>query len=265
MSKDYFGRQAAEYAVYRPRYPDELLAQVFQYAQGPEVDTIKENSLAIDLATGSGQVAIPSTKYYSRVIGIDQSPKQLQHAVRSSAVEYRVGNACDTKLPAGCADLVTCGQAAHWFDLPTFFNEAARLLKPNGTLSILGYGVCSIQSSPSCQRVFAQAYRSLDRYWGPCNRNLLDAGFAEVQLPSPPFVPAQQQQRFWVTEKRQLTVSGLIKYIRTWSAYQTWLEQHRGEVDWADELENQLVKEAGGVDQSLEVRFPFFALCTRKQ
>lgn len=35
--------------------------------------------------------------------------------------------------------LIISAQAAHWFDLPYFYNEAKRTLKDNGVLAVFGY------------------------------------------------------------------------------------------------------------------------------
>lgn len=36
--------------------------------------------------------------------------------------------------------MTTC-QAIHWFDIPAFYNESKRILKPGGTVAILGYSL----------------------------------------------------------------------------------------------------------------------------
>ena len=35
--------------------------------------------------------------------------------------------------------LVTACQAVHWFDIPKFYNESWRILKPSGLLAVYGY------------------------------------------------------------------------------------------------------------------------------
>ena len=36
-------------------------------------------------------------------------------------------------------DLITVCQAVHWFDIPKFYQEVNRVLKPSGVLAIIGY------------------------------------------------------------------------------------------------------------------------------
>ena len=49
---------------------------------------------------------------------------------------------CDSKLPFDdqSVNLVSCCQAIHWFDIPKFYQEVNRVLKPEqGVLAIYGY------------------------------------------------------------------------------------------------------------------------------
>jgi SAM-dependent methyltransferase len=52
-------------------------------------------------------------------------------------VDVRVGTAEATGLPEASTDLITVGQAWHWFDEPAAAAEAARVLRPGGTLAII--------------------------------------------------------------------------------------------------------------------------------
>lgn len=38
-------------------------------------------------------------------------------------------------------DLVSAVQSCHWFDLPVFYTEVERVLKPGGVLALVGYDV----------------------------------------------------------------------------------------------------------------------------
>ena len=58
----------------------------------------------------------------------------------------------DSKLPFDdqSVDLVSCCQAIHWFDIPKFYQEVNRVLKPEqGVLAIYGYHLTG--PSPSVQ------------------------------------------------------------------------------------------------------------------
>ena len=47
-------------------------------------------------------------------------------------------------LPDNSVDLITVAQALHWFPLPAFFHESARVLRDEGLLAIISYGLCSV-------------------------------------------------------------------------------------------------------------------------
>ena len=43
-------------------------------------------------------------------------------------------------MPDASVDLVLVAQAAHWFDLPAFYAEVARVLRPGGVLAVWSSG-----------------------------------------------------------------------------------------------------------------------------
>ena len=45
--------------------------------------------------------------------------------------------------------LVISGQAAHWFDLPRFYAEIKRILKPQGVLALFGYAFVRVHGRQS--------------------------------------------------------------------------------------------------------------------
>jgi len=45
--------------------------------------------------------------------------------------------------------LIIAGHAAHWFDLPYFYNEVKRTLKINGVLALFGYAFIQIHGRQS--------------------------------------------------------------------------------------------------------------------
>ena len=53
---------------------------------------------------------------------------------------FRVGPSETLDLEDNSVDLVTCCQAIHWFDIPKFYKETDRVLRPqNGIVAIYGY------------------------------------------------------------------------------------------------------------------------------
>ena len=108
----YYGAEVADsYATFRPEYPLELYDKLLQLADLPA------RSLAVDVATGSGQAARGLSQIFSRVIAIDYSEEQLTKALTLPNVEFRHAAAECTGLEDGVADLVAAATALHWCGL----------------------------------------------------------------------------------------------------------------------------------------------------
>src|SRR5437667_11531083 len=80
--KDHFSRQAADYAKFRPRYPQQLFDYLGSIAPSRQ--------LAWDCGTGNGQAAVGLALLFDRVIATDASEKQIAKAEPHERVEYRV-------------------------------------------------------------------------------------------------------------------------------------------------------------------------------
>ena len=140
--------QANNYALHRPDYPDDLFEKVYSYSSknyGLKFDN------AVDIGTGTGQVAFKLMQKFRSVIGLDSSEQQLEvarkafqafvphQATGNFDVRFLRGTSENTNLPNQSTDLVTVAQALHWFNLELFYPEAHRVLRTKDTLAIWGY------------------------------------------------------------------------------------------------------------------------------
>lgn len=131
-----FGDLAAAYQVFRPRYPDAVLDWLRRRI-GRAPETI------VDVGAGTGiltrQLAYTFPSAYC--IGIDPSAGMLETARANtdpqSSIHYLEAPAEELPLFDRTANLMTVGQALHWFDRPRFYDEAARTIAPGGWLAIL--------------------------------------------------------------------------------------------------------------------------------
>jgi SAM-dependent methyltransferase len=129
--------RAEYYAKYRPRYPEDLL-QVLREECGLLPDWV-----IADIGSGTGLLTELFLKNGNAAFGVepDQAMREAgQHYLRSYAEFGSVaGTAERTTLPGGCADIVTVGQAFHWFDPVHAKAEFRRILKPDGWVALVWY------------------------------------------------------------------------------------------------------------------------------
>jgi SAM-dependent methyltransferase len=199
---DHFSGHAADYARFRPDYPDSL----FDYL----ASISPARRMAWDCATGNGQAARALADRFARVIATDASAGQIAQAVLHPRVEYRVSSAEASGLPDGAADLVTVAQALHWFDRPLFWEEARRVLAPGGAIAVWAYDLLRVD--PAVDVSVRRLAREIVGPFLPPERRLVDAGYAAIEFPfreisAPGFV----MEKLW-------SLADLLGYLRTWSA-----------------------------------------------
>lgn len=207
---DHFSRQAGIYQKARPTYPDELFDYLKVIAPAHE--------LCWDCATGNGQAAVSLARHFKQVIATDGSPQQIEKAIATPRVEYRVGVAEQSGLPDSSIDLITVATAAHWFNLDLFYKEAQRVAKPNGILAMWAYGEATI--SPAIDELMEWfMYDYLYSYW-PEGRWYVRNKYETLPFPFEPLVtPVFYCRRQWNREQ-------WLNYIMSWSAYNNYVAKH---------------------------------------
>jgi ubiquinone/menaquinone biosynthesis C-methylase UbiE len=104
-----FQAQASAYACFRPTYPTALYDVIHEFA------ALDHRGMALDVGTGTGQVAAQLAQSFERVIGVDSSQGQIEHAVQLPNVEYLLAAAEQVpQVASGSVDLATVAQALHW-------------------------------------------------------------------------------------------------------------------------------------------------------
>jgi SAM-dependent methyltransferase len=127
-----FGLVAEEYERGRPTYP---MAAISWLLGDEPLDVV-------DLGAGTGKLTSALVAAGHRVVAVE--PVDEMRAVLSEQVPEAqavvAATAESTTLPASSADAVVAGAAFHWFDRARTFPEIARILRPPGTLGLLGNG-----------------------------------------------------------------------------------------------------------------------------
>jgi quercetin dioxygenase-like cupin family protein/SAM-dependent methyltransferase len=124
-----FGSAADAYELARPTYPAAAIDWLREHAGlGPGVTVV-------DLAAGTGKLSRPLAATGARVIAVEPVP--AMRALIGEGIEVLAGTAEEIPLADGSADIVTVGQAFHWFDGPRAIPEIHRVLAREGRLAML--------------------------------------------------------------------------------------------------------------------------------
>ncbi len=200
--KDHFSTLAADYASYRPRYPARLFADLAAVAPG--------HALAWDCATGNGQAAGGLAAHFREVLATDASAGQIAAAAGPANVRFAVAPAAASGLPDASADLILVAQAAHWFDLPAFYAEAARVLRPGGVLALLTYS--GVRINAALDPLLREYHQVTMGPWWPPERAHVENGYRDLPFPWPELdFPPQEMTADW-------TLPQLLGYLGTWSS-----------------------------------------------
>jgi len=200
--KDHFSARSANYAAYRPTYPQALADYLAEVAP--------RTHLALDCGCGTGQLSVLLASRFDRVVATDASAAQIEKAALHPRVEYRVAPAEQSGLPDGSADLIVAAQAAHWFDLPAFYDEVRRIGRSDAIIALVTYGV--MEAGSRIDPVIRYFYRDvIGPYWPPERKHVEDGyrsfAFPFEELASPPVAIEVLWNR-----------DDLVGYVDTWSA-----------------------------------------------
>ena len=171
---DHFSSVASDYAAFRPQYPAALFDWLASVCQ--------QRDSAWDCACGSGQASRPLASHFDLVVGTDASPTQVAGAEVAEKTRFVVAASELAPLADGAFDLVTVAQALHWFVGEGFFAEVRRVVRPGGVFAAWTYGMPHIVSEPVEKAVHDFINVSLEPFWPPEIRMVLD-GYASIDLP----------------------------------------------------------------------------------
>lgn len=242
--KDNFSAQALGYANFRPHYPAEMIHYI--------IGQVNDKGTALDVATGSGQVALGLAAYFDKVYASDISEKQLQHAETAPNIYYSVSSAENLGFDDESFDLITVGQAIHWFNFDAFYKEVNRLLKNDGVFAVLGYGLFS--AGEEADKVLQHLYKDiLGSYWD-AERKYVDENYQTIPFPFKEIEVPGFENRF------QWSIEQLLGYLNTWSAVQHYIRGNS--VNPVDLVKSDLEQLWG--DRGREVVFPLLLRIGKK-
>ena len=130
-----FDAWALDYDRYRPTYPQSLFDHIAARLQLPA------DARVADLGAGTGKAARQMARRGWHVVAVEPGEGMLdvlraRAEQEGLAIDARLASAEETGLPGASVDLVTAGQAFHWFDKTLAVPEMARIVKPGRGVAV---------------------------------------------------------------------------------------------------------------------------------
>ncbi|KAK9893318.1 S-adenosyl-L-methionine-dependent methyltransferase [Cystobasidium minutum MCA 4210] len=301
---------AAGYLRFRPTYSSTLIEHVLQFANPPA------GGAALDLGCGPGQATamLGASGRFHTVVGMDPSQGMIeaaQSALGENVSALLGGNPdeaqlasvkrCKIKYVQGSAenldafepesfDLVTAGQAAHWFNHEAAYNQIARILKPGGTVAYWGYAYMFLPDAPAASKcILDLGQKKLGSYWesgreGPeslydlvpfpkgdawdissFRRYKFDQTASDALTQSKADLAAPPETHHLpVAMGRSMTREDLMKSLKTWSSVHNYMEKNPDSENVIDvfnrEIDDLLPKQ-----EPFAIQWPVGMLLMRKK
>lgn len=157
--RSYSAEEARIYATHRLSYPEALYNKVLEH----HASTGGQFGLLFDVGCGPGNATRDVALSFDQALGADpgdamigaardiggktKSGKEIRYEVCAAEEISRIEG-----LEEESVDLLTSAMAAHWFDMPKFWADAAKVVKPGGTVALW-----------TCSSLFPRTSKSLAR------------------------------------------------------------------------------------------------------
>lgn len=127
-----FGDVADRYERARPLYPQAALLELAARCG------LRSGTPVVDLGAGTGKLTRQVAALGADVVAVEPAAG-MRRRLEAKVPDVPVldGTAEDIPLPDASVEVVTAGQAFHWFDTRRALDEIARVLRPNGWLALL--------------------------------------------------------------------------------------------------------------------------------
>jgi len=236
---------AMQYAQSRPGYPEGL----FKYL----ASLVEKRGIAWDCATGSGQAALSLANFFDKVVATDISHAQVKNAFRHPGIHYLVCLSERTCIGNNSVDLITAASAVHWFNLPAFYKEAERIMKPGGILAVWTYHVGYVE--PPLDKLFLRFYTNIISPFFAEGARLVDNRYEDINLPGTQI----ESEEFFVSA--DWNVYNLLNFIQSWSGTQQYIKEvGQNPVDL---LYEELIKLWGDPKNIHTIHWPLFIKISR--
>ena len=133
--KKRFSSRVDNYSKFRPSYPEAIIS----FLESEKV--LYKDSIIADIGSGTGILSEIFLKNGNLVFGIEPNI-DMRNAAESLLKKYQnfhsiEGSAENTNMEENSINIITVGQAFHWFDQIKARKEFKRILKPEGYVVII--------------------------------------------------------------------------------------------------------------------------------
>jgi len=130
-----YNSKASDYAAYRLPYSGDIVTTAL------DITGLRSACTMVDVAAGTGIVSSMFIEHVTRIIAVEPNAEmrqQADHVLDTHETFTSIAGAAEhTTLPDASADLITVGQAWHWFDPQAAAREFVRILKPDGWVAVI--------------------------------------------------------------------------------------------------------------------------------
>ncbi|XP_053554797.1 uncharacterized protein LOC128645669 [Bombina bombina] len=213
------------YHRYMPPPSQDVIDLILSYMEKKKA---KPYEVAVDVGCGTGRYTELLASHFQKVLAFDSSESQINEAKRacsSKNVHYQISSCEKLPLEDESVDLVHGALSVHFFDMDTFFQEAIRILKPNGCIAfhtfnadyVIEYGNCSETLTDCFNKVWKACYKYADKAMD----HMLDD--YEMVFKALPLIDKQ-----WTTNiphTASITLQDLLGFIRSFYMSYIYAEQ----------------------------------------
>ena len=243
------------YLMYRPGYTDLVKTLILDYHK----QAGGKDDIFVDIGCGPGQIAQIFAPNFKNTFAVDPSEAMINAAPKDNpSIQYITARAENLhEIENNSVDLIVGAQCSHWFDHSKTFPEFARVLKPRGALSFIGYGDVYFRKNPEASKVLHRYMYSgdyLGNYWEP-GRKIIRNLLRDIEIPKnlyknekrlyfPENLSATHAETEIVKFLHPMTLETFAAYLRTSSAFHAWKEENEKFVSLHEGGEGDVIDKA---------------------